>query len=356
MPCTPAATQSQSNPCTTGSNAATEPCSNSMLKLRLSDLSYVSSWQVPASAQIVDSDFGSTPTLFHARDANNVYHSYIGAANKNGIYYAFDRNHIAAGPVWQTQISTDPDNGSISPSAYDQAHLFVAGDTTIINGQSCNGSVRELDPLTGQVVWQDCMGNGVLGALFVTPTVVVVDEGATVQVLDKTYGKALFVAGSADVQTSTPGKFWGAPTISNGVLYAGDTHGRLYAWAPTCPSSLVARFSASNPAPTSWSAGQTRTYNLTVTNTGSQTWNAGGTQIVRLGVEFGTASDWAHDGWATDQRFFLPNDVSPGASVTIPVSVTAPTTPGTYVLHYHMVKEGVSWFNYPQDTSGITVQ
>src|SRR5205085_9983968 len=69
---------------------------------------------------------------------------------------------------------------------------------------------------------------------------------------------------------------------------------------------LAASYSSSPP--TAWSPGETKTYAITVTNTGAQTWNAGGTNIVRLGVQFGSASDYPHDGWATDQRFFLPND------------------------------------------------
>lgn len=114
---------------------------------------------------------------------------------------------------------------------------------------------------------------------------------------------------------------------------------------------LAASYNSSPP--TTWSAGQTQAYNVTVTNTGSQMWNAGGTNIVRLGVHFGTASDWPHDGWATDQRFMLPNDVAPGASATIRVNVTAPTAPGNYVLRHRMVKEGVVWFDQIQKANVV---
>jgi hypothetical protein len=119
---------------------------------------------------------------------------------------------------------------------------------------------------------------------------------------------------------------------------------------------LGASYSSSPPA--TWSAGETRAYDVTVTNTGSQTWNAGGTNIVRLGVHFGTASDWPHDGWATDQRYLLPNNVASGGSATVRVNVTAPSAPGNYVLRHRMVKEGVVWFNQIQKTNvavGATV-
>jgi glucose/arabinose dehydrogenase len=114
-------------------------------------------------------------------------------------------------------------------------------------------------------------------------------------------------------------------------------------------AALSASYSSSPP--TAWAAGQPRTYPVTVNNTGSETWNAGGTNIVRLGVHFGTASDWPHDGWATDQRFFLPSDVPTGGSVILNVTVTAPTSGGTYALRHRMVKEDVAWFTQVHKTA-----
>jgi hypothetical protein len=112
--------------------------------------------------------------------------------------------------------------------------------------------------------------------------------------------------------------------------------------------------SYSSTPPTSWSSGQTQTYALTVTNIGTQTWSAGGSNPVRLGIHFGTASDVPGTGWATNQRFSLPADVAPGASVTLSVSVTAPLGGGGYVLRHRMVKEGVTWFDQVQKTN-VTV-
>ena len=103
--------------------------------------------------------------------------------------------------------------------------------------------------------------------------------------------------------------------------------------------------------PNIWAANQSQSYTITMTNTGAQAWNAGGTQTVRLGVHFGTASDGPHDGWVTDQRFYLPADVAPGASLTMTVNITAPTTGGNYVLRHRMVKENFAWFNEIQKTN-----
>ena len=78
-----------------------------IVKLRASDLTILSSWTVPQSEQVFgDADFGGTPTLFTAT-INGVSRSLVGALNKNGLFFAWDRNNLAAGPVWQSTIA-DP--------------------------------------------------------------------------------------------------------------------------------------------------------------------------------------------------------------------------------------------------------
>ena len=44
----------------------------------------------------------------------------------------------------------------------------------------------------------------------------------------------------------------------------------------------------------------------------------------------------------TDQRFALPNDVAPGSSVKLHLTVTAPFSEGPYVLSHRVVKEEVA--------------
>ena len=105
--------------------------------------------------------------------------------------------------------------------------------------------------------------------------------------------------------------------------------------------------------PTSWTAGQTLTYDVTVTNTGTQTWNAAGANPVDLGVHFAAAGGGINTP-LTDQRISLPADLAPNASVTLPVSVTAPTTTGNLVLEYQMVKEFQFWFTQFSDVN-VTV-
>ena len=79
---------------TTGTpNACPNPGPNlapSIVKLRASDLTILSSWTVPTSEQqFGDEDFGATPTLFTAT-INGVPRSLVGAENKNGLFYVWD--------------------------------------------------------------------------------------------------------------------------------------------------------------------------------------------------------------------------------------------------------------------------
>jgi len=217
-----------------GSCSTAEPYAVALVKLRASDLSFMSSWQVPTSEQTSDSDFGATPTLFPAT-INGVVHSIVGVANKNGIYYALDQHAISSGPVWKVRIAIvngkgpEQGSGSISPSAWDGTTLYVAGGNTTINGTSCQGSLRALNPATGAFLWQHCMADGpVVGAVTVVPGVAAVGEGTALILIATASGKTLFTFQDAHSNSF----FFGPASISNGVLYIGNQDGYLYAFEP----------------------------------------------------------------------------------------------------------------------------
>ncbi len=69
-----------------------EPNTFALVELHTSDLSLVSRYQLPPVERPGDSDFGSTPTLFTTSTGTPM----VGVANKNGKYYAFNRNTISA--------------------------------------------------------------------------------------------------------------------------------------------------------------------------------------------------------------------------------------------------------------------
>jgi len=193
-----------------------------LVELRASDLSLIQSWQVPRSERIHDGDFGATPTLF----STSVGVPMVGLVNKNGIYYAFKRDDLSS-QVWETRIATTGIN--ISSSAWDGHRLYVGGRRITINGVTCRDSVMALNPDDGAIIWQHCLANTrYTGAVVAVPGLVVMGQGPYVTVLDATSGQLLANLKSADDSSH----FWGWASISHGVLYIGDTKGRLYAFAP----------------------------------------------------------------------------------------------------------------------------
>lgn len=209
-----------------GSCGSSEPLAIAMVELNTSDLSFVRSWQVPSSELVPDSDFVNTPTLFTGSGT-----PMVGVANKNGVFYAFNRSSISSGPVWRAHIAIGGDcpqcgNGSISPAAWDGTTLYIAGGTTTIKGTSCKGGLRAVNPATGAFIWEHCMLVGpILAAVSAVPGVIVVGQGNFVMVVDAVTSATLFRYQDPNANSV----FWGAASISNGVIYIGNKDG-LYAF------------------------------------------------------------------------------------------------------------------------------
>lgn len=213
-----------------GSCSSSEPYTVAIVELHASDLSVVGSWSVPANQQGIDSDFGSTPTLFQAT-INGSTVKMVGVANKNGIFYAFKRDALKNGPVWQVQVANGGEcpqcgNGSISPAAWDGTHLYVAGGNTSINGTNYKGSLRELNPVDGQFVWQVGFSDHVLAAVTEIPGVAFVTEGTNLVAVSTTSGKVLKTLSDS----SSGSLYYGAASISQGIVYVGNMDKKLYAY------------------------------------------------------------------------------------------------------------------------------
>ncbi len=97
--------------------------------------------------------------------------------------------------------------------------------------------------------------------------------------------------------------------------------------------------------------GQRVTVPVTLTNTGSSTWSATGSVVVDLGSHWYT-SDGSLVEWDGD-RAPLASNVTPGQSVTVQASETAPATPGAYQLRFDLVLEGVAWFSNRGTAPGV---
>jgi hypothetical protein len=214
-----------------GTCPTAEPYTPAIIKLRASDLSLISYWQVPASQQEKDGDFGATTTLFKAT-INGVAQNMVGVINKNGIFYAFKRNRISQGPLWSARLASGgncPQCGTadISSAAWDGARLYVATGDTTINGQACQGSLQSLNPINGLPIWQQCLHNGhVLAPVSAVPGVVVATVGTDVIVHDSASGQNLITLTDAN----SGSLYFGAASISQGVLYVGNMDGILHAY------------------------------------------------------------------------------------------------------------------------------
>jgi hypothetical protein len=208
-----------------GSCSSSEPYGFAMVELSLTDLSVVGVWQIPAAQRPGDSDFGATPTLF-----TNGSTPMVGGVNKNGVFYAFQRDALGNGPVWTLRVGNGGDcpqcgSGNISPAAWDGTTLYEGAGTTTINGASCKGGVDAINP-NGTFKWQHCMNDGpVLGAIATANGVVAASQGRYLMVLNASSGATLF----RFEDTSSGSTFWGGPSISHGVIYVGNIDGKLYA-------------------------------------------------------------------------------------------------------------------------------
>jgi outer membrane protein assembly factor BamB len=208
-----------------------DPCGTAemapaIVEVRASDLSLVGSWTIPLAQQTCcgDGDWAATPTLFSGVIGGQS-EPMVGSINKNGIFYAFERDALSSGPVWSKRIATGGENpttgsGDIAPAAWDGTTLYVGGDFT----SSCAGTVNALNPSTGAFIWRHCFAEGpVLGAVTVTSGgVVTVGEGNDIAAVSAATGKSLFTF------TGT-GPFWGPSSVAGSALYEGDMAGNLYA-------------------------------------------------------------------------------------------------------------------------------
>lgn len=91
----------------------------------------------------------------------------------------------------------------------------MAGGYTTINGTSCQGSLRALNPATGAFLWQDCLTTGhVLGAVTAVPGLAVVGAGPDIYAFPTaSQANPLFTAtgyGGANLRWSGIDLEWGA--------------------------------------------------------------------------------------------------------------------------------------------------
>lgn len=127
--------------------------SESIIKLSPA-LKFLGRFQIPPSQEGNDTDFGASPLLFG---------SYVGACNKNGVFYALSQTTMKL--AWQRQISASDYKleACIATPVWNGKHLFFVTPATTIRGTSYGGSVQERNP-NGSLVWVRGLPDGLDGS------------------------------------------------------------------------------------------------------------------------------------------------------------------------------------------------
>jgi hypothetical protein len=90
------------------------------------------------------------------------------------------------------------------------------------------GSVRALNPSTGDFVWQAAAPGSIIPALAYANGLIVDGAGATLEVRRAASGARLY-------SYRTDGPIYGAPSVANGRIYVGSMEGKVYAFGVARP-------------------------------------------------------------------------------------------------------------------------
>jgi outer membrane protein assembly factor BamB len=198
----------------------------SIIRLNLDTFAIEDSWKLKLDPDnIWDADWGSSPTLF----TDGAGRALVGAGHKDGHYYAFDRNNLAAGPVWMADVARTGEvpqdgDGTLSTAAFDGTRLYVGGGIPADNADPlAGGSVVAVDPNNGAILWRQTMPGTVIAPVSTVHGVVFAAGGNLVEAFDGTTGNVLW-----SYRTAAP--IYGGIAIAGDTVYVGDLAGKLYAF------------------------------------------------------------------------------------------------------------------------------
>jgi outer membrane protein assembly factor BamB len=190
---------------------------DAVVAINATTLALVSDWEIPASQQVVDGDFGSSATLFTTSNGTTM----VGALDKNGVFYAFYAAHLATGPAWSYKITTGQSVGS---AAFGGGLVYVAGGTETYKGTKSSGAAFAFNPNNGAVVWEQPLWGKSVSAPAYANGVLYVDGGSHLFVLNAATGAKIKEFGCG-------GTFYSPPAIAHGQVYTACTDGHEYAYA-----------------------------------------------------------------------------------------------------------------------------
>jgi hypothetical protein len=176
-----------------------------------------------------DADFGATPLLYRAGGCPRQ----LAVGNKFGQFFVYDRDRIGHGPVQRIQLGGD---AAGLRALLGSASIWPAKRLIYVSNPGDAGSYHAgmvAFRVTGKCrlakAWNAKGANGIVSSPTVANGGVYYGAGYDDKLIafDAKTGKRLWTSGSA-----LRGHAINAPSIVNGVLYAGDWSGLLHAFAP----------------------------------------------------------------------------------------------------------------------------
>jgi outer membrane protein assembly factor BamB len=224
--------------------------------LKLSGTTGALMWKAPAPVlALFDPDYASSPILFAG---NGV--GLVGATNKDGIFRVYRQD--SGTEVWQARVGTFESGGqfaALSGAVYDGTHLFVMGNATTTGGAwkqdatgtwteaggtSTPGSIRALDPATGNVIriggprFEVPLPSNPLGPCSLNANALLVCPGADWLAPLDGHDNGLFIVDTTKppavlrhLEDTANYREFGQPIQVDGAILAANVH-ELVKWAP----------------------------------------------------------------------------------------------------------------------------
>jgi polyvinyl alcohol dehydrogenase (cytochrome) len=143
--------------CDTGNNYTQPPTSLTDAVLALRTDTGTVAWSRQETADDIspggtgpDDDFGAGPQLFSARSGGRTLR-LVGAMQKQGVYWAFDRSTGA--PVWHAQVGTPNAMESRGEASVGAGRVFAWAETRGATATFSRTSVVALDAASGRARW-----------------------------------------------------------------------------------------------------------------------------------------------------------------------------------------------------------
>ncbi|QDU27437.1 Soluble aldose sugar dehydrogenase YliI precursor [Anatilimnocola aggregata] len=344
---------------------------------------------------------GDVPTFWHTKQNQEYQLTVTNTGTATWNHLGADRVRLG---VYFGGTSDAPGTGTSQPLRFELPHAVAPGESATITvtlaGPATAGNFtlrHRLEKMT--VAWfDDILRTSVSAQIFAVtysaspPKIWIVGESKTYTIKltntgtstwnatgDKPVLLGVYFGGTNDNAplTEEPQRFYLPKNVARGqtvtltiTVQAPETGGNLVLrhrlvkedvnWSTSMLKTSVAvqTLAASyvGTVPTAWTAGETKSFVLTVKNTGTASWNLTGTNPVLLGIYFGGANDdpdlndeptraALSTGKLSPSGAKVGTVIAPGQAVKLTITITAPLTPGQYVLRHRMVKENVSWFD-----------